>query len=101
MTPDPAVVGSHGLWGFNGDDATSFGSRQHHVRERVREGVASVRHAASETAHSAREQLGRFEDRVSAQAQRAKVAAEDTFDGRACRWRWDCCPRAVGVRGDE
>jgi hypothetical protein len=39
MTPDPAVVGSHGLWGFNGDDATSFGSRQHHVRERVREGV--------------------------------------------------------------
>jgi ElaB/YqjD/DUF883 family membrane-anchored ribosome-binding protein len=81
MTPDPAVVGRSTVYGgYDDDDATSFGGRPHHVRERVREGVASVRHAASETAHSARERLGQLEHQVTEQAQRAKVAAGNTFD---------------------
>jgi ElaB/YqjD/DUF883 family membrane-anchored ribosome-binding protein len=79
--PDPAVVGRSTVYeGFDGDYAASSRGRQHQVRERVREGVESVRHAASETAHSARERWGQLEHQVTEQAQRAKVTAANTFE---------------------
>lgn len=83
--PDPSVYGRSavyaGLDGEEDDGHTAGVTRQlGHLQDRVRSGVASVRHAATDKAEKAREQLGELEHQASEQAQRAKHFAERTLE---------------------
>jgi ElaB/YqjD/DUF883 family membrane-anchored ribosome-binding protein len=82
--PDPSVFGRSEVYaGFDRDEAQgqADGARHlGHLQDRVRSGVASVKHAASDTAHQAREQLGQLEHRAAEQAQRAKAVAERAWE---------------------
>jgi ElaB/YqjD/DUF883 family membrane-anchored ribosome-binding protein len=78
--PDAAVVGRAAVYdGFGSDDGYGNGSasgKLGQLQGRLRDGVASVKHAASDTAQHARQELQHLERQAGEQAQRAKAVAE-------------------------
>ena len=83
--PDPAIVGRSAV--YEGFDETepesslrSAPRSLRDLRERARGGVASAKHAATDTARQTRKRLGELEQEVAQRAQRVKSAAEHSFE---------------------
>ncbi len=83
--PDPSRYGRSEVYeGLDRAETSRAGSggdhHLDHLKDRVRSGVATVKHAAADTAHHAREKLDNIEHRAAEQGQRAKALAERTWE---------------------